>query len=114
MSQLALKDRLAAYFRRHHSEWISSGDIQRLASANTTYTPSNVSRRLRELENEGVLEVQYRKGHAWYRAKPTMDEWFDRLPVQEVANLGAPARATFGAARAGTSLNRQPQPIQGR
>jgi hypothetical protein len=24
-------------------------------------------RRLREFENEGVIEVEYRKNHAWYR-----------------------------------------------
>jgi DNA-binding HxlR family transcriptional regulator len=30
-------------------------------------TPSNISRRLRELEVDGVLEVQIRKGHAHYR-----------------------------------------------
>jgi hypothetical protein len=54
----ALNDRLAAYFRRNHSTWISSGDIQRIASAKTTYMPSNLSRQLRELKNEGVLEVR--------------------------------------------------------
>ena len=27
----------------------------------TTYTPQNVGRRLRELENEGELEVRYEK-----------------------------------------------------
>ena len=70
------------YFRKHHSIWISSGDIQRIASQTTNYTPSNVSRRLRELENEGVLEVQYRKNHAWYRLAtktPSMEEWFEAL-----------------------------------
>jgi DNA-binding transcriptional ArsR family regulator len=69
MNRQSLKDRLAAYFRKNHSLWIASGDIQRLASEKTSYTPSNVSRRLRELENEGVLEVQYRKGHAHYRLR---------------------------------------------
>jgi hypothetical protein len=31
-------------------------------------TPSNISRRLRELAAEHVLEVQIRNGHAHYRA----------------------------------------------
>jgi DNA-binding transcriptional ArsR family regulator len=63
-----LKERLERYLRNNHG-WIASGTIQRIASEKTSYTPSNVSRRLRELENEGVLEVQYRKGHAYYRCK---------------------------------------------
>ena len=32
-------------------------------------TPSNISRRLRELAAAGVLEVQIRRGHAHYRLK---------------------------------------------
>jgi hypothetical protein len=52
-------------------------------------TPQNVGRRLRELENEGVVEVKYVKGHAHYRfsseqgvelqTAPQM-EWFESLP----------------------------------
>lgn len=69
MARQSLKERLEEYFKRNHSIWIASGHLQRIASEKTTYTPSNVSRRLRELENEGVLEVEYRKGHAWYKLK---------------------------------------------
>jgi arginine repressor len=29
-------------------------------------TPANISRRLRELAAEGLLQVQIRKGHAFY------------------------------------------------
>jgi len=38
-------------------------------------------RRLRELVEEGVLEVQYRRGHAFYRIAitPNMEAWFDDL-----------------------------------
>jgi DNA-binding transcriptional ArsR family regulator len=63
---MTLKERLARYMRNNHG-WIASGDIQRLVSEKTSYTPSNASRRLRELAEEGVLEVQLRKGHAYYR-----------------------------------------------
>jgi DNA-binding Lrp family transcriptional regulator len=54
----------------------------------TDYTPQNVGRRLRELENEGVIEVKYMRGHAHYRFKgaPSIEqkiaralEWFDEL-----------------------------------
>jgi hypothetical protein len=38
---------------------------------------SNISRRLRELEVSGKLEVQYRKGYAFYRAKQTAQTLFD-------------------------------------
>lgn len=63
---MTLKDRIYSYFRAH-PEWISSGEIQRLVMKNTSYTPSNASRRLRELHTEGKLQVKYVKGHAWYK-----------------------------------------------
>jgi hypothetical protein len=85
MTELSLKERLAIYFRRH-PQWISSGDIQRLVMERTNYTAQNVGRRLRELENDGVLQVEYRKSHAWYRAKAkTMEHWFHELPEAPVA-----------------------------
>ena len=67
MTELSLKQRLLRYLQNNPG-FIASGEIQRIATEKTTYTPSNVSRRPRELENEGVIEVTYRKGHAWYRA----------------------------------------------
>lgn len=56
-----------------------------MVSSKTSYTPSNVSRRLRELENEGALEVRYEKGHAHYRYRTAADpeKWFAEL--QEAA-----------------------------
>ena len=81
MSDLSLKSRLLRYFQNNPG-FHASGDIQRIATEKTTYTPSNVSRRLRELENEGELEVTYRKGHAWYRANKPMsvDEVWASIP----------------------------------
>ena len=75
---MTLKERLERYLRNHHG-WIASGELQRIVAEQTSYSPQNVGRRLRELENEGVLEVQYRKGHAWYRAKLTADQVFASL-----------------------------------
>ncbi|MEO6843430.1 MAG: integrase arm-type DNA-binding domain-containing protein [Bradyrhizobium sp.] len=38
-----------------------------LVRAKTNYTAENTGRRLRELDNDGILEVQIRKGHSYYR-----------------------------------------------
>lgn len=70
LEQLPLKKRLLAYFQKHPHTWIASGDIQRLVTEKTDYTAANATRRLRELENEGELEVDYRKNHAYYRYMP--------------------------------------------
>jgi hypothetical protein len=43
--------------------WIPKATFVRLALANVGATGEHTGRLLRELENEGVLEVQYRKGH---------------------------------------------------
>jgi predicted transcriptional regulator len=39
-----------------------------IVAEKTKYTPQNVGRRLRELENEGVVELRYEKNRA-YRYK---------------------------------------------
>lgn len=66
----ALKARLLEYMMRHHTDWFASGFLQRLVANKTTYTPRTVVRRLEELAEAGVLEVEYRdKNHAWYRYK---------------------------------------------
>lgn len=65
---MTLRDRLIRYLRNQHG-WISSGQLQRLVVEKTSYTPANCSRRLRELAAEGILEVQIRRGHAFYRSK---------------------------------------------
>ncbi len=81
-----LKDRLYNYLLRTHG-WMPSGNLQRIVSQQTTYTPQNVGRRLRELVTEGKLEVRYIKGHAQYRVpdRQTMKEFWDNLPINNVA-----------------------------
>lgn len=78
--KLSLKARLLAWLKRQ-PDWTPSGNIQRIAAENTTYTPSNVSRRLRELVGENVIEVELRKNHAYYRIKQkqTPEQWFESL-----------------------------------
>jgi hypothetical protein len=80
MTELSLKLRLAKWFASNPG-WHASGNVQRMVMAKTSYTPANVSRRLRELENEGELEVRYEKNHAHYRCQATVDplERFDAL-----------------------------------
>lgn len=68
MVALTLKERLMRYMMKRHSEWVPSGELQRIVAKYTTYSPANVTRRLRELEVDGKLEVQLRKNHAWYRS----------------------------------------------
>ena len=64
--ETTLKNRILTYYQKH-PEWISSGSIQRMVQEKTKYTAQNAGRRLRELHSEGLLQVEYRKGHAWYK-----------------------------------------------
>lgn len=66
LEQLPLKKRLLAYFQKHPHTYVASGDIQRMVTEKTTYTAANATRRLRELAEEGELQVEYRKNHAFY------------------------------------------------
>lgn len=87
MSRTSLKERLLKWLR-HHPGYIPSGELQRIVAQNTTYSPANVTRRLRELENEGLIEVKYERGHAHYRAaqKPlTMEDFWKGLPANQHA-----------------------------
>ena len=82
----SLKDRLLAYINKLDKP-IASGELQRLVMEKTSYTPRTTVRRLEELAEEGLLEVSYKKGHAYYKAKEVspleaMEEWFERLPTK--------------------------------
>jgi hypothetical protein len=65
---MTLKERLERYLRNQH-DWIAKGQLEKLVIEKTKFTAENAGRRLRELEVEGVLEVQYRRNHAFYRIK---------------------------------------------
>jgi hypothetical protein len=67
--ECGLKDQLARHLRKGHG-WIASGELQRMRwfdDRGRLLTPANISRRLRELAADGVLEVQIRNRHAHYR-----------------------------------------------
>lgn len=68
--QLPLKKRLLAYLQKHPHTWTASGDMQRMVTEKTNYTAANATRRLRELHEEGEIERELRKGHAFYRYVP--------------------------------------------
>lgn len=70
MPKLSLSERLARYIR-NQGDWIASGTLQRLA-LEAGYTAQNAGRRLRELVEDGTLEVEYRNphNHAYYRYRP--------------------------------------------
>jgi hypothetical protein len=66
---MTIREQLTKHLREGHG-WVASGDLQRMEwrdSHGRLATPSNISRRLRELAADGVLEVQLRRGHAYYR-----------------------------------------------
>jgi hypothetical protein len=63
---MSLKERLARYLRNDHG-WIPKGEIGDLAGEKTGATGEHTGRRLPELTEERILEVQYGKGHALYR-----------------------------------------------
>jgi len=67
MSRQSLKDRILSYYKARPGVRIASGDIQRLVTTKTSYTAANATRRLRELAEDGLLAVDYVKGHAHYR-----------------------------------------------
>jgi len=68
--RLSLKDRLLRYLK-NRNDWISSGELQRIAAENTSYTPQTVGRDLRRLREDGKIERELRRGHAFYRFKIT-------------------------------------------
>jgi DNA-binding transcriptional ArsR family regulator len=89
MSRATLKERLLKWLRNHPG-FIPSGELQRIVAQSTKYSPQNVGHRLRELENEGLIEVKYERGHAHYRAvlRETFEQamarqlaWFESLPL---------------------------------
>ena len=84
----SLRDRLLQYMLRRHSDFVSSGDLQRLVMNETKYTARTAVRRLEELAEEGKLEVKYVKGHAHYRAKqetPSAPSPYDKLQLLKQA-----------------------------
>lgn len=74
---MILKKQLQAYFLVHADEWVASGTLQRMtyknAKGGSIYTPQNVGRTLRKLEQMKLLAVSYNgeKQSAQYKYLPT-------------------------------------------
>jgi hypothetical protein len=72
---MSLKDRLAKYLRANHG-WMPKARLCDLARIRTKATGEHTGRRLRELTEEGILEVKYVRGHAHYRLKAKVPTLF--------------------------------------
>lgn len=70
MKPITLKERLLRYLQARPGVHVSSGELQRLTVERTTYTAQNAGRRLRELAEDGIIAVHYKKGHAYYCFTP--------------------------------------------
>ena len=92
--RISLRDRLYKYLLKQHG-WVASGDLQRLVVAHTDYTPRTAVRRLEEMAEAGTLEVEYRKGHAFYRAQNTNDFLTRSKKMCELFDAGKPASQIF-------------------
>lgn len=72
MKQKSAQERIKEWLREN-PEWYASAHLQRLPWPNkdgTLASPRSVVRRLEELAEEGILEVEYRgKNAAYYRIK---------------------------------------------
>lgn len=99
--KLSLRNRLIR-FLQNNPDWHSSGSLQRLVTAKTSYTASNATRRLRKLQEENIIEVDYRTHngtqHAFYRflspqslverLNPISDTDLVRLEIHEIIRKG--------------------------
>jgi len=65
---MSLKTQLKSLCRV--DKYINGGEFERWALEHG-FKASNASRRLRELENEGVVEKKIEAGSVWYRLKAT-------------------------------------------
>lgn len=63
----ALKERLARYLQTHPGVWVHKHDLAKKGES-VGYMQETVGRRLRELAEEGILEVKEENGSVWYRA----------------------------------------------
>ena len=85
MKQESLKNRIVKYLQKR-DYFVASGDLQRLAQENGYYSPQNTGHRLRELANDGIIKVEYRKGHAWYKYAPDFSGMIDQTTFAEWYN----------------------------
>ena len=84
MAELSLKQRLYNFLKHNAPNWVASGEIQRIVMQKTQYLGPTVARRLRELEDAGSIEVEYRaRHHAWYKWKDVKNDPVFEAEVEE-------------------------------
>lgn len=67
MKEPSLVDRLVRYMKSNPDTWVPGGELERLALS-VGYKASNISRRARELVEDGTLERRENsKGHVEYK-----------------------------------------------
>lgn len=64
--ELSLKSRLERFLKRKQ-DWFPKGTLCDIARTEVGATGEHTGRRLRELQNEGIVEVKYEHNHAYYR-----------------------------------------------
>ena len=53
---MSLRERLTIYLRKHYPNYINGAELEDLVRRNTTYKPSNTSRRLREMASGNLSD----------------------------------------------------------
>lgn len=86
--RIPLPERILSYLQKWHeydpNVWINGGEIERLALA-AEYKASTASRRLREMEDAGLIERRLnKKGHVEYRI-PTYEDLKQKYPALYVS-----------------------------
>jgi hypothetical protein len=80
--KLTLKQRLLRYLQARPGVRVSSGELQRLTVEKTTYTAQNAGRRLRELAEDGIINVDYVRNHAYYTYQPPATRQVRRVVIE--------------------------------
>lgn len=80
---LSLKDRIFKYLEARPGVRVPSGEIQRLVAERTKYTPANATRRLRELAEDELIQVEQVKGHSHYTYTPPATRQVRRIEYTE-------------------------------
>ena len=82
--RLSLRERLLRYLQKNEGVWIPKGKLADLARAHTKATGENTGRRLRELTEEGKIEVKHVKNHSHYRyVKGTLKKTVQEVEIIE-------------------------------
>lgn len=85
-----LRQRIYEYLKRNPT-WIQKGHLADL-SRQAHYSSENCGRRLRELQNDNLIEVKYEKGKdsqelCWYRYKEPVKKYIPLMTKEGTVRL---------------------------